>query len=120
MGVAEHHSVTGQRAFLVDKLAHSHTVRLAVDAETEQILAFIAATPDSIAQLYVHVDHQGCGIGTQLLDWAKSQSNGSLWLYTFERNRTARRFYERHGFEIIERGFEEERQLPDIKYLWRR
>ena len=54
-----------------------------------------------------------------MLDWAKGQSEGSLWLYTFQRNLDAQAFYEHHGFEIVERGFEETWQLADIKYQWK-
>ena len=68
--------------------------------------------------LYVRVDAIGQGIGTLLLDWAKAQSGGRLWLYTFERNARARRFYESSGFTITDRGFEEDWQLADIKYEW--
>jgi hypothetical protein len=53
-----------------------------------------------------------------LLSWAKSQSAGSLWLYTFARNEAARSFYERSGFVAIEHGFEPQWQLEDVKYSW--
>ncbi|MEO8187709.1 MAG: GNAT family N-acetyltransferase, partial [Burkholderiaceae bacterium] len=57
-------------------------------------------------------------IGTQLLDWAKTQSTGKLWLLAFARNAIACAFYEKHGFKIIARGFEPNWQLADIKYQW--
>jgi ribosomal protein S18 acetylase RimI-like enzyme len=51
-----------------------------------------------------------------MLTWAKRQSSGSLWLYTFARNESARSFYERGGLVAIEHGFEPTWQLEDVKY----
>jgi hypothetical protein len=56
---------------------------------------------------------------SRLLEWAKHQSGGSLWLHTFERNAGARAFYERYGFTIVARGFEPTWKLDDLKYEWR-
>ena len=78
----------------------------------------MAATPESISQLYVHVDHQGKGVGSMLVGIAKQHSHGRLRLFTFEANKNAQRFYERHGFEVVARGFEKEWQLADIEYEW--
>jgi ribosomal protein S18 acetylase RimI-like enzyme len=55
-----------------------------------------------------------------LLDLAKTGSGGRLWLYTFVTNTRAQRFYERHGFDVVERGFEPVMQLGDLRYEWRR
>ncbi len=96
--------------------------------ETQVILAlrdgalagFGAFTPESVVQLYVQVDHLGGGVGSRLLDHAKAASRGRLWLYTFVTNTGAQRFYERHGFEVTERGFEPVMQLGDLRYEWRR
>ena len=41
-----------------------------------------------------------------------------LSLYTFVRNVRACRFYERHGFVVVARGFEPTWQLEDVKYHW--
>ena len=85
-----------------------------------ELAGFCASTPEAVMQLYVHVDHLGRGIGSRLLDHAKAASGGRLWLYTFVTNTNAQRFYERHGFEIVERGFEPIMQLGDLRYEWRR
>ena len=85
-----------------------------------ELAGFAAVTPDSVMQLYVHVAHLGQGIGTQLLDLAKADSNGRLWLYTFVTNTDAQRFYEHHGFDVVERGFEPVMQLGDLRYEWQR
>ena len=115
VGVKDPHPFADHVDFLLTKLAPTHDIRVAMDG---QIVAFIAATPQSIAQLYVRVGFFGRGIGSALVDWAKRQSTGSLWLYTFERNARAQAFYERHGFRVVARGFEPFWQLADIKYEW--
>ena len=83
-----------------------------------KLVGFIAATKESITHLYVHVGHHHCGIGTQLLEWAKTQSTCKLRLYAFARNAIAFAFYEKHGFKILTRGFEPNWQLADIRYEW--
>ena len=98
-------------------LAETHVELALRDGE---LVGFGAFTPDSVMQLYVHVDHLGQGIGTQLLDHAKAASGGRLWLYTFVTNANAQRFYERRGFDVVERGFEPVMQLGDLRYEWRR
>ncbi len=85
-----------------------------------ELVGFGAFTPESVMQLYVDVDHLGQGIGTRLLDHAKAGSGGRLWLYTFVTNTNAQRFYEHHGFDVVERGFEPVMQLGDLRYEWRR
>jgi ribosomal protein S18 acetylase RimI-like enzyme len=84
------------------------------------LVGFGAFTPEAVMQLYVHVAHLGRGIGTRLLDIAKASSQGKLWLYTFVTNTNAQRFYERHGFDVVERGFEPVMQLGDLRYEWKR
>lgn len=116
VGVVEPHSLHEQRDFLRTQVVPNYAVRVA--KLQDQIVGFVAADPESISQLYVHIDHQRLGIGRSLLEWAKDQSAGSLWLYTLARNEGAQHFYERHGFKVIERGFEPQWQLEDIKYQW--
>ena len=50
----------------------------------------------------------------------RRHSCGKLWLYTFVTNPNAQRFYERHGFDVVERGFEPVMQLGDLRYEWKR
>lgn len=48
-----------------------------------------------------------------------AHDKGSLLLYTFVRNQRACAFYERSGFVAIERGFEKDWQLEDVKPEWK-
>ena len=111
-------SVEDHRRFFDEHMLTGTCVHLALRDGT--LVGFGAFTPDCVVQLYVHVDHLGQGIGTRLLDLAKANSSGKLWLHTFVTNQNAQRFYEHHGFDVMERGFEPVMQLADLRYEWRR
>ena len=116
VGVIDPHPLSEQRCYFLTEVLPRNEVRLAVQQNV--VVGFVAASAESVAQLYVHVGYQGRGIGTQLLTWAKERSNATLWLYTYARNLGARAFYERHGFVAVAHGFEPILQLEDIKYQW--
>jgi ribosomal protein S18 acetylase RimI-like enzyme len=116
VGVVDPHPLSEQAHYFVTKVLPQHEVRVAFLAR--ELVGFVAASEESIAQLYVRVGFQRRGIGRQLLDWAKERSSGSLWLFTFARNRGARAFYEHHGFVAVAFGFEPTWQLADVKYQW--
>ena len=116
VGIIDPHPLAEQRQYFFSEVLPRNEVRLAVLAN--EVVGFVASSAESIAQLYIRVGFQRCGIGTQLLAWAKEHSGGSLWLYTFARNLGARAFYERNGFVAIAHGFEPTWQLKDIKYQW--
>jgi ribosomal protein S18 acetylase RimI-like enzyme len=118
LGIINPHPLEGQLRYLEETVVPENHVRLVLDKSDSKIIGIMASTPDHIAQLYVHVNHQHKGIGTMLLNIAKQNSNGRLRLFTFKANRNAQRFYEHHGFKIIGRGFEEMWQLEDIEYEW--
>lgn len=116
VGVDEPHTVQEQIDYLNSVIVPNNSVRVAFSGSS--LVGFIAASMESIEQLYVRVGWHRRGVGTELLNWAKSQSNGSLELYTFERNLGAQAFYERAGFQVVARGFEPTWQLNDLKYRW--
>ena len=116
VGTTDPHPLAEQVAYFESEVLPKNRVRLALDAG--QLVGFVAASRESVSQLHVRVGFHRRGIGSQLLNWAKGQSSGSLWLYTFERNTVAQAFYEHHGFVVVTRGFEPTWQLEDIKYHW--
>ena len=118
VGVIDPHPIAEQRTFLVEHLAPAH--RMALVRDGQGIAAFLASTPDMIAQLYVRVDRLGQGIGSLLLQRARDESDGSLWLYTFQRNHAARAFYARRGFTEVAYGVEPTWQLDDVRLEWSR
>jgi GNAT superfamily N-acetyltransferase len=118
VGVIDPHPLADQLRYFVDDVLPQNSVRLALHGD--ELVGFIACSPVSIAQLYVRVGHQRVGIGTQMLEWAKRHSVGSLWVYTFARNKGARAFYARQGFVEIAYGFEPFWELDDVRLQWKR
>lgn len=116
VGIVDPHPIAEQKRYFVEQVLARHDVRVALAGH--ELVGFVAADAASVAQLYVRVGWQRRGIGRTLLAWAKRQSSGTLWLYTFARNHRACAFYERHGFVAIARGFEPTWQLEDVKYFW--
>lgn len=87
--------------------------------DKQDLVGIIAFRDGWIDQLYILPSAQGRGIGTALLDIAKSRfPRVSLW--TFQRNSNARRFYERHGFALVREtdGSGNEEKEPDVLYAW--
>lgn len=118
VGVTDPHPLEEQQQHFVNVVLPQHAVRLAL--VNGKVVGFVAASPESISQLYIRVGYQRQGIGSMLLEWARNRSSGSLWLYTFARNHGACAFYERSGFVVVETGFEPMWQLEDVKYQWTR
>lgn len=116
VGVKDPHPIEGQLTYFNEQIVPQHSVRLAWHGE--DLVGFLASNQESVAQLHVKVGLHRQGIGSQLLNMAKAESAGSLWLFTFQQNVVARQFYERHGFSVVQLGFEPTWQLADVKYLW--
>jgi ribosomal protein S18 acetylase RimI-like enzyme len=68
----------------------------------------------------VDPDWRGRGIGDRFVRLAKERRPGGLSLWTFQVNKPAQRFYERHGFTEVDRtdGSGNEEHEPDIRYAW--
>ena len=116
VGITDPYTLDEQIEYLRTEVMPANRVRVAKQNGT--IVAFLASNPESIAQLHVRVQNIGCGIGTQMLQLAQSESSGSLWLFTFAQNLRACRFYEHHGFVAVAYGFEPIWKLNDVKYQW--
>ena len=88
------------------------------------IVGFTAlGTRDGAAYLqhiYVAPEHQGRGIGSELLGRAKERRPAGFRLWVFQGNEGARRFYERHGLRLVELtdGLGNEEKEPDALYEW--
>jgi GNAT superfamily N-acetyltransferase len=90
------------------------------DADGE-IVGYVARSPGWLDHLYVHPDHQGCGIGDGLLAAAMADVS-ELQLWAFQQNHRARAFYEARGFRLVELtdGAHNEERTPDALYRWAR
>lgn len=117
IGQKEGHSFDDHLYFLNYLLPKEYKIELALI--DYHVVGMIAYNEKEISQLYIHLDYQGLGIGSVLLARAKEQSSGKLTLYTFEVNKQAQAFYEKHEFRIIGRGHENEEGLPDLLYEWK-
>ena len=85
------------------------------------MIGIIAFRADWIDQLYVLPQAQRQGVGSGLLKVAQNTFD-RLQLWTFQRNRPARRFYEARGFALVRQtdGPGNEEREPDALYLWMR
>jgi ribosomal protein S18 acetylase RimI-like enzyme len=118
LGTKDPHEFDNQLEFLRMRLSRTNKVYLAIQETTDTVIGMLALDGSELNQLYIHNDFQRAGIGTALLELAKQLSPAKLQLYTFEINRTAQAFYEKHGFRIIGRGYENVEGLADIRYEW--
>jgi GNAT superfamily N-acetyltransferase len=85
-----------------------------------RVVGVAALNGDMLDQLYILPGAQGQGIGSVLLDKAKTLRPSGFSLYAFQRNRRARGFYERRGFVAIAfgDGAGNEEGEPDVLYRW--
>jgi GNAT superfamily N-acetyltransferase len=111
------HSEEEDRLYFAGAIGASDV--LVVRREGEPI-AFIALRDDMVAHLYVRPEFQRTGIGSALLEAAKSHRPSGLRLWVFQRNEGARAFYARHGFAEVELtdGSANEEREPDVLLSW--
>ncbi|WP_329262554.1 GNAT family N-acetyltransferase [Streptomyces pseudovenezuelae] len=107
------------RAYIRDVVVPSHETWVAV-AE-EQVVGLMVLDGDLLSQLYLDPGWRGRGIGDRFVTLAKERGPRGLSLWTFQVNKPAHRFYERHGFVEAERtdGSGNEEREPDVRYVWR-
>ena len=90
-----------------------------VAKEEEKLLGFIAVNGNWIDRLYVKVGLQAGGIGTALMNHAKKLLPEEIRLFTHQKNRSARAFYEKHGFKVVKYGISPPPESePDVEYCW--
>jgi GNAT superfamily N-acetyltransferase len=114
------HTDEQTRAWISHVMVPEHEVWIAT--ENDKVVGFAALSKEWLEHLYVAPPEQGHGIGSHLLNMAKQQRPDGLRLYVFQPNVSARRFYERHGFAVVQfgDGSGNEEGVPDALYAWPR
>ena len=108
------------RGWIRDELLPASETWLAIDPDGS-VVGFMALGPDMLDHLYVRPGRTGMGLGSRFVRLAKTRRPDGLDLYTFQVNAGARRFYERHGFRVVDMddGARNEEHQPDVRYRWR-
>ena len=102
-----------------DVVLRNSAVTLAVSAGG-QAGGFASFSSGGLEHLSVSPHSQGQGLGTLLLAAARQENPRRLRLHAFQRNLSARQFYERRGFRLVELrdGSANEEGEPDAVYEW--
>ena len=84
------------------------------------VVGFLALEKHIIQGLYIKKDFQGFGFGQAAIKFAQKQFE-ELRLWVFQSNIGAQKFYQRLGFQIVEKsdGEDNDYRLPDICYCWK-
>jgi GNAT superfamily N-acetyltransferase len=108
------------RGWIRDVVLPTKETWIAADA-SGLVVGMMALESAELDQLYVAPGWTGHGIGSRLVALAKRRRPNGLSLYTFQVNHRARRFYERHGFILVDEndGSRNEEGQPDVQYTWR-
>jgi len=96
-----------------------HT-RVTMIHNSSGVVGFLALEKHIIQALYIKKDFQGFGFGQAAIKFAQKQFK-ELRLWVFQSNIGAQKFYQRLGFQIVEKsdGEDNDYRLPDIFYCWR-
>ena len=113
------HSDAETREWIRTVVIPEREVWLMQDADS-QPLAVLILDGSWVDQLYVEPTCTGMGLGSRLIELAKSRRPAGLQLWTFVTNTGAQRFYRRHGFVVAETtdGSRNEEKAPDIRFIW--
>lgn len=96
-----------------------HT-RVTMIHNSSGVVGFLALEKHIIQALYIKKDFQGFGFGQAAIKFAQKQFE-ELRLWVFQSNIGAQKFYQRLGFQVVEKsdGEDNDYRLPDIFYCWK-
>ncbi len=72
-----------------------------------KLVGFIAMMDNEVGAIFVLPEYHGCGIGKELMDHVRPMHE-ILEVEVFERNSIGRRFYDKYGFELVEKHVHDE------------
>ncbi|MFG2261536.1 GNAT family N-acetyltransferase [Streptomyces sp. NPDC048720] len=110
------------RGYFRDVVVPLRETWIAVETAAEsRTVGVMVLDGDLLSQLYLDPGWRGRGVGDRFVALAKERSPQGLTLWTFQVNKPAHRFYERHGFVAVEHtdGSGNEEREPDVRYVWR-
>ncbi|MFF0170225.1 GNAT family N-acetyltransferase [Streptomyces prasinus] len=86
----------------------------------DRVVGVLVLNGAELKQLYLDPAWRGRGLGNRFVSLAKQRQPDRLELWTFQVNKSAQRFYERHGFIKVERtdGLSNDEREPDVRYVW--
>ncbi|ETY75614.1 GNAT family N-acetyltransferase [Lactiplantibacillus fabifermentans] len=93
--------------------------QLIVATTSDQILGFLGLQGNYIAGIFVRADAQQQGVGTALLNTAKTQQT-KLQLDVYVANRAAVAFYHHSGFQVHRQSIDKTTNQPEYNMRWRR
>jgi len=98
-------------------LSHPERLETLWVYEDEFVKGLVGVENGEITKLFVEPFFQGQGIGEKLLTFAV-QEKGGKFLWAFERNDNALKFYQKHGFSVTqERKQAEDREEYAVKLV---
>ena len=110
------YTIDDDRGFMIEKMIPRNDLWVA--ERDGRPVGFMAVQPGWVNQLYVAVEAQRSGVGSALLEHAKSLMD-DIRLHTFQNNAPARAFYAAHGFEEIAIGVSDPPEHePDVLLRW--
>ena len=113
--------IPGEDRRVIGKLITRDDDELWIADEDGRIVGFASLRGGELAHLYVEPERQGRGLGGELFELAKRRRPEGFSWWVFQKNDSARRFYERHGGRVVKLtdGAENMEREPDALYEWK-
>lgn len=104
--------------FPVKKMLLQAEVYVYMDECKNEIEGFVGLDQEYIAGIFVRKEARSGGIGKALLDFVKEKKQ-ELTLNVYRKNERAVRFYEREGFQIIDRTVDKSTDEKEYLMKWK-
>ncbi len=102
----------------VKKMLLQAEVYVYMDERKNRIAGFVGLDQEYIAGIFVRKEARSGGIGKALLDFVKEKKQ-ELTLNVYRKNERAVRFYEREGFQIIDRTVDKSTDEKEYLMKWK-